>query len=91
MTKKPRTPRTAAFKKKIALKALREDKTLSQLATEHGVHPLLIGRWKKELIAGAKSLFEGKKVMDRRSAYKTVDNGPMQASEHPAFQLLLTT
>ncbi len=27
--------------------------------------------------------------MDRRSAYRTVDSGPMQASEHPAFQLLL--
>ena len=45
MTKKSRTPRTAAFKKKVALEALREDKTLSQLATEHGVHPLLIGRF----------------------------------------------
>ncbi len=27
--------------------------------------------------------------MDRRSAYRTVDSSPMQASEHPAFQLLL--
>ncbi len=32
MTKKPRTPRTAAFKKKISLETIREDKTLlSQL------------------------------------------------------------
>ena len=61
MTRKPRTPRTAAFKKKIALEALREDKTLNQLANEHSVHPMVIGRWKKELIDGAESLFEGKK------------------------------
>lgn len=61
MTKKPRTPRTAAFKKKIALEALREDKTLNQLGSEHGVHPLQIGRWKKELIERAESLFESKK------------------------------
>lgn len=61
MTKKPRTPRTAAFKKKIALEALREDKTLSQLASEHGIHPLQVGKWKKELIDGAESLFLGKK------------------------------
>ena len=61
MTKKSRTPRTAAFKKKVALEALKEDKTLSQLASEHSVHPLLIGRWKKELIEGAERLFEEKK------------------------------
>ena len=61
MTKKPRTPRTAAFKKKIALEALREDKTLNQLASEHGIHPIQIGKWKKELIDGADSLFESKK------------------------------
>lgn len=61
MTKKPRTPRTAAFKKKVALDALREDKTLSQLASEHGIHPLQVGKWKKELIDRAESLFEEKK------------------------------
>ncbi len=61
MTKKPRTPRTATFKKKVALEALREDKTLSQLASEHSIHPLQISKWKKDLIDGAESLFEGKK------------------------------
>jgi|GEM_PF-3630366 len=44
MTKKPRTPRTAAFKKKVAIEALREDKTLIQLASEHSVHPLQIDK-----------------------------------------------
>ena len=61
MTKKSRPPRSAAFKKKIALEALREDKTLNQLASEHGIHPLQVGKWKKELIEGAESLFENKK------------------------------
>jgi transposase-like protein len=61
MSKAPRTPRTAAFKKKVALEALREDKTLSQLASQHGVHPLQVGKWKKELIEGSESLFEGKR------------------------------
>lgn len=63
-----RTPRTAAFKKKIALEALREDKTLGQLASQYGVHPIQIGRWKKELIEGAESLFEHK---GRRSKEET--------------------
>jgi len=61
MSKKPRTPRTAAFKKKVALEALREDKTMSQLASQYSVHPLQVGKWKKELIEGAESLFEGKR------------------------------
>ncbi len=61
MNKTPRTPRTAAFKKKVALEALREDKTLNQLASQHGLHPIQVGKWKKELIEGAESLFEGKR------------------------------
>ena len=44
MTKIPRTPRTAAFKKKVALEALREDQTLSQLASQYGVHPIQVGK-----------------------------------------------
>lgn len=55
------TPRTPAFKKKVALEALREDKTMGQLASHHGVHPVQISRWKKELIDGAESVFEGKR------------------------------
>jgi transposase-like protein len=75
MTKKSRTPRTAAFKKKIALEALREDKTLNQLASEHGIHPLQVGKWKKELIDGAESLFESKK--DRKQD-ETQDRGALE-------------
>lgn len=62
MGKKPRTPRTAAFKKKVALEALREDKTLNQLASQYGLHPLQVGKWKKELIDGAEVVFEGKRT-----------------------------
>ena len=84
MTKKPRTPRTAAFKKKIALEALREDKTLNQLASEHGIHPLQVGKWKKELIEGAESLFESKRdrkqddVSDREALEKKVGRLTME-------------
>jgi Transposase. len=84
MTKKPRTPRTAAFKKKIALEALREDKTLNQLASEHGIHPLQVGKWKKELIDGAEGLFESKKdrkqddVSDREALEKKVGRLTME-------------
>jgi len=84
MTKKSRTPRTAAFKKKVALEALREDKTLNQLASEHGIHPLQVGKWKKELIDGAEGLFESKKdrkqddVADREALEKKVGRLTME-------------
>jgi transposase-like protein len=55
-----RTSRTPAFKKKIALDALKEDKTLAQLGSQYGVHPIQVGKWKKELVDRAESLFERK-------------------------------
>ena len=56
-----KTPRTPAFKKKVALEALREDKTMGQLASQYGVHPIQVGMWKKALIDRAETLFEGKR------------------------------
>lgn len=56
-----RKPRSAAFKKKVAIEALREDQTLSELASKHGVHPIQISKWKKELIEGAESVFENRR------------------------------
>ena len=49
---------TNEFKAKVVLAALREDRTLSELASEYGVHPIQIGLWKKKMIAGAPRLFE---------------------------------
>lgn len=63
-----KTPRTPAFKKKVALEALREEKTLSQIASQYGVHPMQVSKWKKELIDKAESVFE-----DKRSRQKKED------------------
>ncbi len=83
MSKTPRTPRTAAFKKKVALEALREDKTLNQLASHYGVHPIQVSKWKKELIEGAESLFTGEKKPEaerkRRSRTSGKEN---RAADH---------
>jgi transposase-like protein len=75
MSKTPRTPRTAAFKKKVALEALREDKTLNQLASHYGVHPIQVSKWKKELIEGAESLFTGKKSQKQN---ESADREPLE-------------
>ena len=43
-------PRTAAFKKKIAIEALREDNTIEEIAKEHSLHRVQVCKWKKELL-----------------------------------------
>jgi len=47
----------AAFKAQVALAALREDRTVNELASKYGVHGTLIHGWKKQLLAGAEAIF----------------------------------
>jgi len=49
---------TNEFKAKVVMAAMREDRTLSELATAYGVHPITIGLWKKKVIQGLPRLFE---------------------------------
>ena len=48
---------TAQFKFKVALEAVRETKTLNELASEHGVHPNQITRWKQQLLKEGAEIF----------------------------------
>jgi transposase-like protein len=54
-----RKSHSAAFKAQVALAALRGDKTVNELASQHGVHPTLIHTWKKQLLGSAEDLFSG--------------------------------
>lgn len=55
-----RTRRTfsAQQKSQIALEAIRERKTLSEIAQQHDVHPTQINVWKKQVTEGIITLFE---------------------------------
>jgi transposase-like protein len=48
---------SAQFKFKVALEAVRETKTLNELASEHGVHPNQITRWKQQLLNDGAEIF----------------------------------
>ena len=53
--------RGAALKARIALAALKGDKTLGELAGQFGVHATQISTWKQRLLEGASELFEDRR------------------------------
>jgi len=57
---KKRRQFTDKFKAKIALEAVKEVKTLTELASEYQVHPHQVSEWKKQLLAHAPELFSRK-------------------------------
>jgi len=57
MSKRPRRNHTPAFKAKVALAAVKGEKTLSELAQQFDVHPNQITQWKGQLLEGAAGVF----------------------------------
>jgi transposase-like protein len=46
------------FKAKVALAALKNEETMSELAARFGVHPTMIASWKRALLDGAPDIFD---------------------------------
>ena len=55
--KRSRRNHSPSFKAKVALQAIRGDKTLAELAQQHQVHATQIGAWKQQLLEHAAELF----------------------------------
>ncbi len=51
----------AGFKAKVALEAVKGEKTIAELSSEYGVHPNIIGKWRKELLERLPEIFNGRK------------------------------
>ena len=57
MNRRPRRNHTPAFKAKVALAAVKGDRTIAQLAEHFDVHPNQITAWKAQLEGGASGVF----------------------------------
>jgi transposase len=57
MSKRPRRNHSPAFKAKVALAAVKGEKTLAELAQQYDVHPNLINQWRSRLLEGAADVF----------------------------------
>lgn len=56
MSKPPRKT-TPEFKFKLAIEALKGERAITQIASDHGIHPKQIRRWRDQLIAEGESIF----------------------------------
>jgi transposase len=59
MARRARRTHSAAFKAKVALAAIKGEKTLTELAQQHDVHPNQITAWKAQVLNGVAGLFGG--------------------------------
>jgi transposase len=57
MAKRTRRNHSPAFKAKVALAAIRGDRTLAELAEQFDVHPNQIQDWKQKLVTKAETVF----------------------------------
>lgn len=57
MTRRTRRNHSPEFKAKVALAAVRGEKTLAELAEQFGVHATQIAQWKAQLLEQASSVF----------------------------------
>jgi transposase len=70
MSKSPRRNHGSAFKAKVALEAIKEQQTLTELAERFQVHLNQIGQWKKQLLKRAEEVFSSEKPQPADSNVK---------------------
>jgi putative transposase len=58
---KKRRNHDSVFKAKVALEAVKGEKTIAQISSEYGVHPNQISQWKKKLLEELPELFSEKR------------------------------
>ena len=55
---KKRTQYSPEFRAKVALAAIRNEKTAAELSSKFGIHPTMISNWKRTLLDSAADIFD---------------------------------
>ena len=70
---KTRQKHSASFKAKVALEAIREELTLSELSKKHGVHANQIGQWKRAAIENMETAFTRGKAVSEQASHAEIE------------------
>lgn len=62
-----------AFKKKVALEAIRQQKTVNEITSEYGVHATQVNLWKKQATDAIEQSFSGRKLLVERDYQQEID------------------
>ena len=73
MARRVRRNHGAAFKARVALEAVRGEKTLNELAQQFDLHPNQIKQWKDQLLDGAEDVFGGSGKGPREAETPPID------------------
>ena len=73
-----RTKRSPDFKRKVAIEALKERETINEVASRHGLHPVQVRQWKRELEQGAPSMFTTDATGRRKAKALREEKGSLQ-------------
>jgi transposase len=76
-----RKSHTAQFKAKVALDAIREQKTINALTTEYGIHATQINTWKKQALSAITDAFSTKKDKNKQDPQGLIDELHRQIGE----------
>lgn len=60
MSKTKRNRYSAEFKAKVALEAIKGERTISELGTRYGLHPNMITNWKRQAVENLAETFSTK-------------------------------
>jgi transposase-like protein len=63
----------AEFMAKVALEAIKEEKTIAELSSKYEVHRTQITNWRKRVLVGVREIFKGKQEKVNKENEKLVD------------------
>ena len=61
------------FKAEVALEAIKNQQTISQIASQYGVHPNRVSKWKRKAVEGLVEVFSDGKERKERDQQKLID------------------